>query len=151
MINRKIPDCVRVGAARLLDVACRRQSRCLLYSHNPHLICAVHPEGVDSDRCPDFRPTPNAEEEEQWQPEGYSWYGGELIANRPSRYTQEQQLGILDTHPFFTLQAFVRLVGMSLIRIISQRFTTIALFVVGLMMQFIERDRSLNLHLCRSE
>lgn len=76
--------------------------RCLLYSHNPHLICAVHPTGVNSAQCPDFRPDPNTEEEEQWQPEGYSWYGNELIANRPSRYTPEQQLEILDNHPFFT-------------------------------------------------
>ena len=82
----KIPDC----------------NRCLLYAHNPHLICTVHPSGVDSDRCLDFRPDLNAEVEEQWSPEGYSWYGDELIANRPSRYTPEQQLEILDSHPFFT-------------------------------------------------
>jgi len=94
MINRKIPGCVRV--------ACRRQSRCLFYSHSEYLVCQVHPKGVDSDRCLDFRPDSNAKEEELWSPEDYSWYGNELIANRPSRYTPEQQLGILDTHPFFT-------------------------------------------------
>ena len=76
--------------------------RCLLYAHNPHLICTVHPSGVESDRCLDFRPDPNAEIEEQWSPIGYSWYGDELIANRPSRYTPEEQLQILDSHPFFT-------------------------------------------------
>ena len=27
--------------------------RCSFYAHDPHLICAVHPEGVDSD-CLDF-------------------------------------------------------------------------------------------------
>lgn len=39
--------------------------RCSLYAHNPHLVCAVHPDGVDSDkpdgmaslRCLDFRRT----------------------------------------------------------------------------------------------
>jgi hypothetical protein len=62
----------------------------------------VHPSGVDDDRCPDFRPDPKIEPEEQWSPEGYSWYGDHLITNRPSRYTQEQQLAILDSHPFFT-------------------------------------------------
>jgi hypothetical protein len=29
----KIPDC----------------DRCSLYAHNPHLVCAVHPDGVNSD------------------------------------------------------------------------------------------------------
>jgi hypothetical protein len=82
----KIPDC----------------DRCSLYAHNPHLICAVHPDGVNSDRCLDFRLDSNAEIEKQWSPEGYSWYGDELIANRPSRYTLEEQSQILDTHPFFT-------------------------------------------------
>ena len=77
--------------------------RCLLYAHNPHfLICAVHPNGVDTDRCLDFRPDLNAAEEELWSPEGYSFYNGQLIPNKPSRYTPEEQLEILDNHPFFT-------------------------------------------------
>jgi hypothetical protein len=76
--------------------------RCLLYAHNPHIVCGVHPNGIDSDRCPDFRPDPNAEIEEKWSPEGYSWYGDELIANRPSRFSRSEQLEILNTHPFFT-------------------------------------------------
>lgn len=46
--------------------------------------------------------SPNAEIEKQWSPEGYSWYGDELIADRPSRYTLEEQSQILDNHPFFT-------------------------------------------------
>ncbi len=83
----KIPDC----------------DRCLFYSHSEYLVCQVHPCGVHGDRCLDFRPAPNAEEEEeQWAPEGYTWYGGELIPNKPSRYTKQEQLGILDNHPFFT-------------------------------------------------
>jgi hypothetical protein len=45
----KIPDC----------------DRCLLYSHDPHLICAVHPNGVDGDRCLDFGPNSNIEEKEE--------------------------------------------------------------------------------------
>ena len=76
--------------------------RCVLYAHNPYIICAVHPMGVDTDECIDFRPDPNAEIEEQWSPEGYVWYGDELIPLRPSRYTPEEQLEILDNHPFFT-------------------------------------------------
>ena len=77
-------------------------TRCFLYAHNPHLVCAVHPEGVNTDSCIDFRPDTNAEREEQWSPQGYSWYGDELIANRPSRYTSEEQLEMLDNHPMFT-------------------------------------------------
>jgi hypothetical protein len=75
--------------------------RCSLYAHNPYLICAVHPSGVDGDRCIDFRPNSNIKEEEQWSAEGYSWYGDELIRDR-SRYTSEEQIQILNSHPFFT-------------------------------------------------
>ena len=76
--------------------------RCLLNARNPHLVCTLYPNGVDTDSCIDFRPDPNIQEEEQWSPSGYSWYGGELIPNQPSRYTRDEQLEILDNHPFFT-------------------------------------------------
>jgi hypothetical protein len=85
----KIPDC----------------DRCLLYSHQLYFICAVHPEGVLTDKCPDFRPDPEADsdtDKELWLPEGYSWYGDNLIPNRLCRYTREEQEKILDNHPFFT-------------------------------------------------
>ncbi|MEJ6485534.1 hypothetical protein N0Y54_30250 [Nostoc punctiforme UO1] len=59
----KIPDC----------------DCCLLYSHDPHLICVVHPAGPQGDSCLDFREDSNAEAEELWQPEGASYYNGELI------------------------------------------------------------------------
>ena len=45
---------------------------------------------------------PNISEDEQQNYSCYSWYGGELIANRKSRYTKDEQMKILDTHPFFT-------------------------------------------------
>ena len=45
---------------------------------------------------------PNISENEQHNLLGYSWYGDELIANRKSRYTKDEQMKILDTHPFFT-------------------------------------------------
>ena len=77
-------------------------NRCSLYARNPHIICTVHPKGVDTDYCIDFRPDPNIKEEEQWSRGGYSWYGDELIPNRTSKYTSDEQLEILDTHPFFT-------------------------------------------------
>ncbi len=82
----KIPDC----------------DRCLLCAKSPHLVCAVHPSGVDTSTCPDFRADPNVEQsEELWSPEGYYWYGEELIPYR-QRLTQEERIHIYETHPFFT-------------------------------------------------
>ncbi|MEA5578673.1 hypothetical protein [Anabaena sp. UHCC 0451] len=74
-------------------------NRCLFYSHNPHLVCAVHPHGVTGDSCLDFREDPNAEE--LWQPEGATYYNGELIL-QPPQLTTEHQLELLETHPLFT-------------------------------------------------
>jgi len=76
--------------------------RCLLYAHNPHLVCAVHPAGPNADTCPDFRENPDAEPDELWEPEGASYYNGELILQPRQRWTPEQQLELLDTHPLFT-------------------------------------------------
>ena len=41
---------------------------------------------MDTDSCLDFRPNPNIEEEQQqqWNLEGASWYGGKLILHKPS-------------------------------------------------------------------
>ncbi|MCG6135134.1 MAG: hypothetical protein MET45_10785 [Nostoc sp. LLA-1] len=76
--------------------------RCLLYAHDPHLVCSVHPDGVDGDSCLDFREDPNAEVEELWQPAGASYYNGELILQPQQRWTPEEQLELLDAHPMFT-------------------------------------------------
>ena len=81
----KIPDC----------------DRCLLYARNPYLVCGVHPEGVETEKCLDFRLNPEVKECEPWSPKGYSFYDGELVKN-PSKYTQAEQLEILDNHPYFT-------------------------------------------------
>ena len=51
--------------------------RCQLKAHSPYLVCAVHPEGVTTETCPDFQPA--HEEEELWAPEGYFWHGDRLI------------------------------------------------------------------------
>ena len=77
--------------------------RCLFYCYSPYLVCSVHPNGVDSD-CLDFRADPKIQEEEQWSPQGYFWYNGELREIRTSQLTSQQKLEILDTHPFFTGQ-----------------------------------------------
>ena len=90
LLRAKIPDCV-LRFAQCLG------HRCLLYDHDPHIVCAVNPSGVEGNSCLDFRPDPNAEPEETWTPTGYSWYGNKLIPNKPSRYTKQEQLEILET------------------------------------------------------
>ncbi|MHC5939004.1 hypothetical protein [Nostoc sp.] len=89
----KIPQCVGVA---------RRRHRCLFYAHNPYLVCAVHLDGVNGNSCLDFREDPNADPVELWEPEGASYYNGELILQPQHRLTQQQQLELLDTHPMFT-------------------------------------------------
>ena len=79
-----------------------RSHRCLLYARNPHLVCAVYPAGPNTNTCIDFRENPNAEPEELWEPEGASYYNGELILQPRQQWTPEQQLELLDTHPLFT-------------------------------------------------
>jgi len=43
--------------------------RCQFYSNSPHLVCAVHPSGVEND-CLDYRLNPTYIFEEQWCPDG---------------------------------------------------------------------------------
>ena len=104
---------------------------CLYYAHDSHLICAVHPKGQNSNSCPDFQQNPDLEirkfvdflgllqrvesdrnepsgnpfalnpDEGQWEPEGASYYNGELILQREQR-TREEQLWLLNKHPLFT-------------------------------------------------
>jgi predicted RNA-binding Zn-ribbon protein involved in translation (DUF1610 family) len=96
--------------------------RCLFCAHDLYIVCAIHPNGVDGDNCLDFRPNPELEgkkfvdflgmgetyenpysnEQDQWQPEGASYYNGELILQPPQRWTREEQLELIDTHPMFT-------------------------------------------------
>lgn len=75
---------------------------CQFYAHNPHILCAVHPKGLETNKCEDYFGNSNLEKEEQWSPKGYFFYNDELISIRLSRYTKEEQLKILNTHPFFT-------------------------------------------------
>ena len=67
--------------------------------------------GVEGDSCSDFRlamrerPIPDdpmAWYSDQWQPQGASYYGGELILDPVQRLSLEQQLEMLDVHPLFT-------------------------------------------------
>jgi hypothetical protein len=92
-------------------------AHCQFYADSSYTVCAVHPSGVDSDSCLDFREDPNAEPEELWEPEGANYidgelvierayerayYNGEEIAQPQQRLTSEEQWKILETHPFFT-------------------------------------------------
>lgn len=55
----------------------------------------------DCNNYPDFE-ADKILEDEQHNLLCYSWYGDELIGNRSPRYTQQEQINILNTHPFFT-------------------------------------------------
>lgn len=76
--------------------------RCLLYVRTPYLICAVHPTGIKGNECDDFRPDPTLPELEPWEPEGASYYNGELVLPFPKELTTAERLELLDTHPLFT-------------------------------------------------
>ncbi|KJH70277.1 hypothetical protein [Aliterella atlantica] len=41
-------------------------------------------------------------DEEQWEPDGASYYNGELIRQPSQQRTREEQLWLLDNHPLFT-------------------------------------------------
>ena len=98
----KIPDC----------------NHCQFFAHNPHLVCSIHPDGVKTDTCLDFRSACCTQEDpnavgELWEPEGAryiddelvierSYYNGEEIIQPPQRWTREQKLWLLDNHPMFT-------------------------------------------------
>ena len=84
----KIPDC----------------DRCLNNAHSPHLVYAMHPEGVDSESCPDFAD----DGQELWCPNGFTFIDGHLVklpmtyeTNHVPRLTRSQQLQIFMTHPMF--------------------------------------------------
>lgn len=107
--------------------------RCLFYAHDHHIVCAIHPSGPEEDNCLDFRPNPELEgkrfvdfldlgaqrrnfdvpysnphdldaEGELWEPEFACYYNGELILQPQQRWTREEQIDLLDTHPMLYQQ-----------------------------------------------
>jgi hypothetical protein len=79
--------------------------RCLLYAHNPHLVCAVHPKGVDGNTCKDFEADPYTEAEELWQPQGARYIGGELVLEHNHLLVDGIEIIYLDLtswHPMHT-------------------------------------------------
>lgn len=57
--------------------------------------------GSDSDE-PFHNPCGTDHTEQLWEPAGASYYAGELIVQPRQRWTQQEQLQLLDTHPMFT-------------------------------------------------
>ncbi len=96
----KIPDC----------------DRCLYNARDYHIVFAPHPSGPMGNTCHDFEADPELEgkrfvdflglqhqtEVVEWEPEGASFYNGELILQSRQRWTQQEQLQLLDVHPLFT-------------------------------------------------
>lgn len=105
--------------------------RCLFYAHDYHIVCPIHPSGIDGDSCIDFRPNPELEGKRfvdflglgaqqrnfdapysnphdldadggLWEPEFACYYNGELILQPSRQRTREEQLWLLDNHPLFT-------------------------------------------------
>ena len=104
--------------------------RCQFYSDSLYLRCALHPTGQLGGNCLDFREDPTAHQSQaeflslvwvtgeefrdvpidaspfedgfQWEPEGASYYAGELIIDVVQRFNREQKLELLDQHPMFT-------------------------------------------------
>jgi hypothetical protein len=74
------------------SAALSKCDRCRFHARSPYLVCAVHPEGPESDRCLDHRPQ---------HPEEYGSYLGEVITDVP-RLNQFELLGLLNRHPSFT-------------------------------------------------
>lgn len=78
------------------------RGRCSYNTRNPHLPCAVHPYKIEDAQCPDFALDTSLPASEWWEPEGASYYGGELVIDPVQRWTREQRIALLDWHPMFT-------------------------------------------------
>jgi len=80
--------------------------RCQFYTGSTFLPCAVHPHGATGDSCLDFREDLTAVHqweqflgldwvEEPWQPEGASYYNGELVITPEQRWNLEERLTLV--------------------------------------------------------
>jgi len=77
---------------------------CLNNTHNPHLPCTVRPYGVaeGEEFCVEFEADPTVRSGQVWEPEGASFYNGELVVTPDHRWTRAQKLELLLWHPLFT-------------------------------------------------
>jgi hypothetical protein len=59
--------------------------RCWFNAGSPYLCCSVHPSGVQSDRCPDFREDAAAADQHrefmalEWLPMAVKAYGNPMV------------------------------------------------------------------------
>jgi hypothetical protein len=49
--------------------------RCLKNAHSPYLVCAIYPDGINGNSCPDF----TNDGQELWCPDGYTFIDDELV------------------------------------------------------------------------
>lgn len=113
----RIPDCDRcLMCAHDLSIVCavhpygQDSDFCPDFRPDPNLenirfqdflgLQRQPPENTDADE-PYNNPYRLDPDEEQWQPEGATYYNGELIL-QPKQRTREEQLWLLDNHPLFT-------------------------------------------------
>ena len=113
---------------------------CIYNARHYAIVCALHPSGVNSKKCPDFKQDPELEgknlkdflgvgepleingsinnpyypeSDMNWSPPGTdyvngelvmkeSYYNGELIKQPQQRFSKEEMLYLIDTHPLFT-------------------------------------------------
>jgi hypothetical protein len=83
----------------------KKCDRCQFYAHNPHIICAVHPSGVNSDSCQDFEEDPCAGAYELWEPVGARYIENELVLSRNHLLVdgiEIIQLDLTSWHPMHT-------------------------------------------------
>jgi hypothetical protein len=76
--------------------------RCRFYLNNPHLFCAVRPNGFETDTCLDYRLNPDYIFLQQWNPDGHVYYNDGLSKLPEDKPDPERQLWLLNNHPAFT-------------------------------------------------
>ena len=75
---------------------------CQFYSNNSLVVCSIHPNGVETDTCIDYRLNSDYIFLQQWNPDGYVYYDDELIKLPEYKPDPERQLWLLNNHPAFT-------------------------------------------------
>jgi hypothetical protein len=83
--------------------------RCLYNARDYHLVCAPHPSGPPGNTCPDFEVDRELAGkhfidflELQRQSVAPNYYNGQLIVQPRQRWTRDEQMELIDTHPMFT-------------------------------------------------
>lgn len=118
LVMPKIPDCERclyyTNNHHLLCAAHPygpEGDTCIDFSPNPELegkrftdFLGLLQRNLEHNDSSEFFSNPFDLEPDQelWEPEGASYYAGELILHPKVRWTREEQLELLETHPMWT-------------------------------------------------